>query len=432
MPELDGDAGMGVGSAAATVWQARQPALTQRPAAPEAASAQLRELFDEGTFAALDPWHQGSHPAYGERVVTGSGSVEGRRVFAYGHDASLAALGAGQVAKISRLMGLAHRTGAPLVAFCGLDRTRTPAEVVAAGAGELAGIGDLVRGHARTSGVIPQIGVVLGRHAMPQYALTDFVFTLSGGPHQEGAIVHDTKASLLADVRRLLSLLPSNNCEQPPDEITFDPLDRRCPALAAALPVGSDDTHDMRLAIDDIVDDGTAFEVHRGRSRSVLCALARLGGRVVGILAHWPKHRTGPVGAWVPGQAARFVTLCDAFSIPLVTLTDTAEHLPSHGSTHRSSEQAQLAYAYASATVPRISVVLRGPVGSALLATGALGADLNLAWATGACALSAAEQGLVDEVIDPADSRRALIRALSMLQTKRADPPFRKHGIPPL
>lgn len=426
MPELDGDAGMGLGSAAATVWQARQPALTQRPAAPEAASAHLRELFDEGTFAALDPWRQGSHPAYGERVVTGSGSVEGRRVFAYGHDASLAArgLGAGQVAKISRLMGLAHRTGAPLVALCGADRPRVPAEVVAAGAGERAGIGDLLRGHVRTSGVIPQIGVVLGRHVMPQYALTDFVFTLSGGPHQEGAIVHDTKASLLADVRRLLSLLPSNNCEQPPDEITFDPLDRRCPAL--------DDVHDIRLVIDDIVDDGTAFEVHRGRSRSVLCALARLGGRVVGILAHRPKHRTGSVGAWVPGQAARFVTLCDAFSIPLVTLTDTAEHLPTHGSTHRSSEQAQLTYAYVSATVPRISVVLRGPVGGALLATGALGADLNLAWASGACALSAAEQGVVDEVIDPADSRRALIRALSMLQTKRADPPFRKHGIPPL
>lgn len=433
MPELQGDMGMWQSH---TLSPARQPAVARRPA--EHASTthdRVRELLDEGTFTELDPLRRGSPASRTEGVVTGWGAVEGRRVFVYAHDAPSGAGGLGcdtQVAKIHRLMDLAERTGAPVVGLRRGVGGRASADNDPSGFGQLAGVGGLLRRQARASGVIPQIGVVLGPHAIPQYALADFLFTVHGGSRCNGAVVYNDEASCFADVRLLLSLLPSNNCELPPDKPPFDPLERHCRALVDAVPTNPDCAYDIRGVIDEIVDDGTAFEIHEGQAGNIICALARLGGSVVGIVANQPRMLAGVLDEGASRKAARFVALCDAFNIPLITLADTAGRRAVHENECSVRELARLMYAYGNVTVPRISVVLRGPFGGSFLGMGEIGADLTLAWPTCTSALSAAEQGLVDEVIDPADTRRTLAWSLSMLQTKQADPPFRKHGIPPL
>lgn len=431
MPELEGDMGMWPSQT-----EARQPAVA-RPRAEHASttSVRVRELLDAGTFTELDPLRGGSSASPTEGVVTGWGAVEGRRVFVYAHDAPSSAGGLGgdtQVAKIHRLMDLAERTGAPVVGVCAGVGARASADGDPSGAGVLAGFSGLLRRHARASGVIPQIGVVLGPRATPQYGLADFLFTVHGSPRYSGAVVYDDEASCFADVRRLLSLLPSNNCELPPDKPPFDSLERRCQALADVVPTNPDRSYDMRRVIDDIVDDGTAFEIREGWAGSIICALARLGGSVVGIVANQPNTLGGTLDEWASRKAAHFVSLCDAFNIPLITLADTSGHRVVHGHEGSVREHAQLMYAYGNVTVPRISVMLRGRLGGFSLAMGAIGADLTLAWPTCTVALPAAEQGIVDEVIDPADTRRTLAWSLSMLQAKQTDPPFRKHGIPPL
>jgi acetyl-CoA carboxylase carboxyltransferase component len=295
--------------------------------------------------------------------------------------------------------------------------------------------------------------------------------SVSGVAH----FVHDDERSCLADVRYLLSLLPRNNREAPPVEPTDDAPDRRCDRLRDLVPADGSRTYDMRAVLEEIADEGQLMEIHERWAGNVIVALGRLDGHVVGFVANQPRSLAGVLDIPASEKAARFVQFCDAFSIPLVTLVDVPGFLPGVGQEHGGiiRHGAKLLYAYCNATVPRISVVLRKAYGGAyiVLDSRSVGADLCYAWPTNEIAVMgaegaakvifrrqiaaaddpeatrvrlvrqyrdelmhpyhAAERGLVDDVIDPADTRMVLISALDMLRTKHAELPARKHGNPP-
>ncbi|MEU6556608.1 carboxyl transferase domain-containing protein, partial [Streptomyces sp. NPDC046915] len=286
---------------------------------------------------------------------------------------------------------------------------------------------------------------------------------------------YDDEETCIAEVRYLLSLLPQNNRENPPHVATADPADRRGEALLDLVPLDGNRPYDMTRVIEEIVDDGEYLEVHERWARNIICALGRLDGHVVGIVANQPQSLAGVLDIEASEKAARFVQMCDAFNIPIVTLLDVPGFLPGvdqeHGGIIRHG--AKLLYAYCNATVPRISLILRKAYGGAYIVmdSQSIGADLTYAWPTNEIAVMgaegaanvifrrqiadaedpeamrqkmvqeykselmhpyyAAERGLVDDVIDPAETRQVLIRSLAMLHLKHAELPSRKHGNPP-
>ncbi|MGW1294233.1 acyl-CoA carboxylase subunit beta [Streptomyces sp. NPDC002533] len=479
------------------------------------APERLQLLFDEGTFTEIEPLRRHraagfgleARKPHGDGVVIGWGLVHGRTVFAYAHDfrAFGGALGEAHAEKIHKVMDLAEAAGAPVVGLSDGAGARIQEGVTA-----LAGYGGIFRRNTRASGVIPQISVILGPcagGAAYSPALTDFVFMVRGtsqmfitGPDVVQAVtgerithdglggadvhaglsgvsgfVHDDEADCLADVRHLLSLLPQNNRELPLVVRTDDPADRRTEALTSLVPAGPQQAYDMRAVIEEIVDDGDYFEVHEAWAQNVVCALARLDGHVVGVVANQPTALAGVLDIHGSEKAARFVQFCDAFNIPLVTLVDVPGFLPGVDQEHNGiiRHGAKLLYAYCNATVPRISLVLRKAYGGAYIVmdSRSIGADLSFAWPTNEIAVMgaegaanvvfrreiaasddpeatrtrlikeykselmhpyyAAERGLVDDVIDPAATRTVLIRSLAMLRSKHAPLPERKHGNPP-
>ncbi|MDG4859410.1 acyl-CoA carboxylase subunit beta [Streptomyces sp. T-3] len=472
-------------------------------------------LFDEGTFNEVETLRRHRATGFGleakrphtDGVVIGWGKVFGRTVFVYAHDFRIfgGALGEAHAEKIHKLMDLAEAAGAPVVGLCDGAGARIQEGVTA-----LAGYGGIFQRNVRNSGVIPQISVILGPcagGAAYSPALTDFVFMVRGiaqmfitGPDvvqavtgevitQEGlggadthtslsgvsGFAYDDEESCLADVRHLLSLLPQNNREQPPAEECADPADRRTEALAGLVPADPNRSYDMRKVIEEIVDDGEFFEVHESWATNVVCALTRMDGQVVGIVANQPASLAGVLDIPASEKAARFVQTCDSFNIPLVTLVDVPGFLPGvdqeHGGIIRHG--AKLLYAYCNATVPRIQLILRKAYGGAYIVmdSRSIGTDISLAWPTNEIAVMgaegaanvifrreiaasddpeatrsarikeyrsqlmhpyyAAERGLVDDVIDPAETRIRLIKALDMLRAKSAPLPSRKHGNQP-
>ncbi|WP_030949675.1 acyl-CoA carboxylase subunit beta [Streptomyces sp. NRRL S-646] len=290
------------------------------------------------------------------------------------------------------------------------------------------------------------------------------------------AFAHDDEAACLEDVRFLLSLLPSNNRETAPHQASGDPAGRLTRALREIVPASANQAYDIRAVIEEIVDDGEYFEIQPHWAANVVCALVRLDGHVTGVVANQPAAFAGVLDINASEKAARFVQFCDAFSIPLVTLVDVPGFLPGvdqeHGGIIRHG--AKLLYAYCNASVPRVQLILRKAYGGAYIVmdSRSIGADVSLAWPTNEIAVMgaegaanvifrreiaaaddgdavraqkikeyqselmhpyyAAERGLVDDVIDPADTRSALIGALAMLRSKHAGLPSRKHGNPPL
>ncbi|MFD8023519.1 acyl-CoA carboxylase subunit beta [Streptomyces lavendulae] len=473
-------------------------------------------LLDEGSFTEVNPLrrHQATgfgienKVPYADGVVTGWGAVEGRTVFVYGQDFRIfgGALGEAQAAKIHELIDMAVSAGAPLVSLNDGGGARIQEGLTA-----LAGYGGIFRRSAQASGVIPQISVILGPSAggaACSPALTDFVFmvrsvshmfisgpdvvravtgedtspdTLGGaGVHAEvsgtAAFVYDDEQTCLNEVRRLLSMLPSNNQEAPPAVSATDRPDRRCEALLELVPADSHRSYDVRKVIEEIVDDGEILEVQERWAANVVCALSRLDGQVVGIVANQPWRLAGVLDTEATEKAARFVQFCDSFNIPLVTMVDVPGFLPGldqeHGGIIRHT--AKLLYAYCNATVPRIQLVLRKAYGSAyvVMDSRSIGADLSFAWPTNEMAVMgaegaadvifrrqiaeaddpaaaredlvkrykrelmhpyyAAQRGLVNDVIDPAETREVLIRSLAILRTKRAITLSRKHGNVPM
>jgi methylmalonyl-CoA decarboxylase subunit alpha len=484
-------------------------------AATEQLRRRRREVAAEGTFVEIEPFRRHRAVGFGlehrrpctDGVQAGWGKVCGRTVFAYAHDARLfgGAMGEAQAEKIHKTMDLALRARAPLVSLNDGAGARIQEGVMA-----LAGYGGIFSRNSLCSGVIPQLSVMLGPcagGAAYSPALTDFVFMVDStsqmfitGPdvvqavtgeqisHEDlgGARAHSEvsgvstfyyrdEESCLEDVRFLLSMLPSNNWEKPPRSDCTDPVTRRNDALLELVPAMPNRPYDMREVIAEIVDDGEDFEVHALWAQNVICTLARLGGEVVGIVASQPLVKAGVLDINASEKAARFVTTCDAFNIPLITLVDVPGFLPGvdqeHGGIIRHG--AKLLYAYCNATVPRIQVILRKAYGGAYIVmdSRSIGADLCFAWPTNEVAVMgpeaaanvvfrreiaaasepavvhaervaeyraalmhpyyAAERGLVDDVIDPRDTRRLLIESLTMLAAKSMPSPDRRHGIPP-
>ncbi|MDT0377723.1 acyl-CoA carboxylase subunit beta [Streptomyces sp. DSM 42041] len=472
-------------------------------------------LMDAGSFREVETLRRHRASGFGleakrpytDGVVTGWGEVEGRTVFVYAHDFRIfgGALGEAHAAKIHKIMDMAIAAGAPLVSLNDGAGAR-----IQEGVSALAGYGGIFQRNTRASGVIPQISVMLGPcagGAAYSPALTDFVFmvretsqmfitgpdvvqAVTGAQVSQnglgGADVHaatsgvchfayDDEQTCLEEVRYLLSLLPQNNRELPPSADCEDPADRRSEALLELVPSEGQVPYDVRAVISQLVDDGELLEVHERWAGNILCVLARMDGQVVGIVANQPQVLAGVLDIEASEKAARFVQMCDAFNIPIVTLLDVPGFLPGvdqeHGGIIRHG--AKLLYAYCNATVPRISVVLRKAYGGAYIVmdSQSIGADLTFAWPTNEIAVMgaegaanvifrrqiaaaddpeamrarmvkeykaelmhpyyAAERGLVDDVIDPAQTRQVLVDSLRMLRSKHADLPSRKHGNPP-
>ncbi|MFE9707170.1 acyl-CoA carboxylase subunit beta [Streptomyces sp. NPDC005930] len=493
------------------------PTATERQHAKGKLTAheRIELLLDEGSFTEVEMLRRHRATGFGlekkrpytDGVITGWGTVHGRTVFVYAHDFRVfgGALGEAHALKIHKIMDMAIAAGAPLVSLNDGAGARIQEGVCA-----LAGYGGIFQRNTKASGVIPQISVMLGPcagGAAYSPALTDFVFMVRDiaqmfitGPDvvkavtgEEisqnalgGADVHATASgvahfayddvrSCLEDVRHLLSLLPSNNRELPPSAPGSDPADRRTDRLLEIVPDDPGRVYDIRAVIEEIVDDGDYFEVHSGWATNMVCALSRLDGEVVGIVANQPTSYAGVLDIDASEKAARFVQFCDAFNIPLVTLIDVPGFLPGVDQEHNGiiRRGAKLLYAYCNATVPRVSLVLRKAYGGAYIVmdSRSIGSDLALAWPSNEIAVMgaegaagvifrreiaasddpegtraqkikeyqaelmhpyyAAERGLIDDVIDPRETRRALVGALAMLRSKQADLPCRKHGNPP-
>lgn len=479
------------------------------------ARERIELLLDKGSFNEIETLRRHRATGFGlekknphtDGVVTGWGDVQGRTVFVYAHDFRIfgGALGEAHAEKIHKVMDLAASAGAPLVSLNDGAGARIQEGVTA-----LAGYGGIFQRNTRSSGVIPQISVMLGPcagGAAYSPALTDFVFMvretsqmfitgpdvvravtgeeisqngLGGADVHAGTsgvahLAYDDEESCLEDVRYLLSLLPANNRELAPVEHSGDPADRATDALLDIVPSEPGRSYDVREVIEEIVDDGEYFEVHTAWAPNLVCALTRLDGQAVGVVANNPRAMAGALDIEASEKGARFVQFCDAFNIPLVTLVDVPGFLPGVDQEHNGiiRRGAKLLYAYCNATVPRISLVLRKAYGGAYIVmdSRSIGADLALAWPSNEIAVMgaegaanvifrrdiaaaddpdalrqskieeyreqlmhpyyAAERGLIDDVIDPRDTRRVLTRSLAMLRAKHADLPSRKHGNPP-
>jgi acetyl-CoA carboxylase carboxyltransferase component len=472
-------------------------------------------LMDSGSFHELEVLRRHRATGFGledkrphtDGVIIGWGTVFGRKVFVFAHDFRIfgGALGEAHAQKIHKVQDLALDAGAPIIGINDGAGARIQEGVAA-----LAGYGGIFRREVAASGVIPQISVMVGPcagGAAYAPALSDFVFTVRGtsqmfitGPDVVAAVtgeqvtmdelggadvhsstsgvagfVHDDEQSCFEDVRYLISMLPSNNHEQPPAFESPDPIDRDNEVLLDLIPVDPIRPYDIKLVITEIVDDAEFLEVHEQWARNIVCVLARMGGTTVGIVANQPVVLAGALDINASEKAARFVTMCDAFNIPLVTLVDVPGFLPGVEQEHRGiiRHGAKLLYAYCNATVPRVQLILRKAYGGAYIVmdSRSIGADLSYAWpineiavmgAEGAANIIfrreiagaadprgarveriaeyreqlmhpfyAAERGLVDDVIDPRHTRRILIDALRTLQNKHRPVPRRKHGNQP-
>ena len=495
---------------------AEQATRRQRALGKMTARERLDALLDDGSFVEIGLLARHRATGFGlernrpdtDGVVTGWGTVDGRKVFVYAHDFRIFGGSLGEVfaTKIHTLMDLAAATGAPVIGLNDGGGARIQEGITA-----LAGFGGIFARNVSLSGVVPQISVILGPcagGAAYSPALTDFVFTVKDktnlfvtGPdvveavtgetttHEElgGALTHATRtgvASFLLDdesscfdeIRYLLSFLPSNNQEDPPYFVPTDQPSRRCDELLDIVPAEPNRTYDVRDVIEVIVDDGDYLEVQSLWATNIVCAFARLDGHVVGIVANQPLVLAGALNIDAAEKAARFVRTCDSFNIPLVTLVDVPGFLPGVDQEHAGiiRRGAKLLYAYCESTVPRVQVVMRKAYGGAYIVmdSKSLGADLAFAWpsneiavmgAEGAASIIfrkelaaapdpvqrrrelvseyteqlmtpyiAAERGMVDDVIDPGETRMILIRSLDMLRSKRASSPHRKHGNIPL
>jgi len=424
------------------------------------ARERIEELLDPKSFVELDllARHRSvgvgldDHRPYTDGVITGWGTVEGRRIFVFSQDFTVFGGSLGEVfaEKVQKVMDMADQVGAPFVGINDGAGARIQEGVVA-----LDSYGGIFRRNAHSSGVIPQISVIMGPcagGAVYSPALTDFVFMVQDtsymfitGPDvvraetgedvslQDlgGAMAHATRSGVahfvaeddrtcLSDVRQLLSFLPSNNDEPPPSmEPTDDPA-RQAPELTDVLPERTDQPYDMTEVIAAVVDDGYVFQYAPLWARNMICGLARLDGHVVGIIANQPQVLAGVLDIDSCEKAARFVRTCDAFNIPLVSFVDVPGFLPGSDQEYGGiiRHGAKLLYALCEATVPRIQVVTRKAYGGAyvVMNSKAIGADLAYAWPSAELAVMG-PQGAVEilhrrelaEAADPVTSRSELV-----------------------
>jgi propionyl-CoA carboxylase beta chain len=488
----------------------------QHEAGKLTARERIDVLLDPGSFVEIDKFktHRCSdfgmqtQKVLGDGVVTGYGLVEGRQVFVFAQDFTVfgGSLSGAFAEKICKVMDLALEVGCPVIGLNDSGGARIQEGVVA-----LAGYAEIFLRNTLASGVVPQISVILGPcagGAVYGPAITDFIFMVKDtsymfttGPdairavtHEEitredlgGAKVHatrsgvahfahDTEEAALKAARELLSYLPPNNIDDPPAQACSDDVGRRDDLLRTVVPDGPTKPYDMREVVRATVDDRHFFEVAEHFAGNVLIGFARLNGKPIGVVANQPAVLAGVLDVDAALKAARFVRFCDAFNVPLLTFVDVPGFLPGTGQEWGGivKHGAKLLYAYAEATVPKVTVVTRRAYGGAyaIMASKHLRADVNLAWPTAEIAVmgpegavnivfrkelqaakdpvaerarlvqqyrdefanpyKAAELGYVDEVIKPEDTRPKVIRAFEMLRTKRRENPPKKHGNLPL
>jgi propionyl-CoA carboxylase beta chain len=480
------------------------------------ARERIELLLDEGSFEEMDKlvthrcrdFGMEQQVIPGDGFVTGYGRVDGRLVFVFAQDFTVfgGSLSETNAQKICKIMDLALKTGAPVIGLNDSGGARIQEGVVS-----LAGYADIFLRNTLASGVIPQISAVMGPcagGAVYSPAITDFVFMVDRtsymfvtGPEVIKTVTHEdvTKEELggagthnsvsgvghftaaddaecLRMVRHLLGFLPQNNREDPPRRLSHDPVDRMDAALDEIVPADPSLPYDIKDVIGRVVDEGEFFEVHERFARNIVVGFARMDGRPIGIVANQPAFLAGCLDIDSSVKGARFVRFCDAFNIPLITFEDVPGFLPGTSQEFGGiiRHGAKLLYAFAEATVPKITVITRKAYGGAYCVMGSkhIRTDVNLAWPTAEIAVMgaegavnivyrrelasaadkeaarvqklrefrdrfanpfvAAERGYVDGVMEPHETRPRLIRALHMLETKTDTMPRKKHGNIPL
>ena len=488
----------------------------QRAKGKGTARERLELLLDPGSFVELDRFvlhrttdfdmHRKRVP--GDGVVTGHGTIHLRLVYVFSQDFTVfgGSLGEMYANKVTKIMDLALKAGAPIVGLNDSGGARIQEGVISLG-----GYAEMFWRNVQASGVVPQISAILGPcagGAVYSPAMTDFIVMTKGtsnmfitGPEVVkavtgedvtfdelgGAMVHAAKSGVahlvagtepeaLELVRKLLSYMPQNNAEDPPYVETGDDPDRQDPELDAIVPEHPDEPYDIRGVIAHVVDRATFLEIQAEYAQNIVTGFARLGGHAIGVVGNQPKVLAGVLDIDSSTKAGRFVRFCDAFNIPLVTFVDVPGFLPGTAQEHGGiiRHGSKLLYAYAEATVPKLTVITRKAYGGAydVMASKHIRADFNFAWPTAEIAVmgaegavpiifkkeiaaapdprakeaelveeyrrtfanpyKAAEMGYVDDVIEPHETRPRLVSALLAARNKREPRPVRKHGNIPL
>ncbi|MDR1841951.1 MAG: acyl-CoA carboxylase subunit beta [Holophagales bacterium] len=487
------------------------------------ARERIEKLLDEGSFEEFDTFVTHRCTDFGmekdlpltDGVITGHGTIHGRLVFVFSQDFTIfgGALSKAYAEKICKIMDLAVRVGAPIIGLNDSGGAR-----IQEGVDALAGYSDIFLRNVLASGVVPQISLILGPcagGAVYSPAITDFVTMTRGtsymfltGPkvvkrvtkedvsteQLGGADVHASKSGVahfiaqdeeeaLLETRRLISFLPQNYQEYPPITATEDPVTRPTPELNSVLPDNPNQPYDVKDVIRSAVDDGDFMEVHQAFAANLVVGFARFNGRPVGIVANQPKVLAGVLDNNASVKGARFVRFCDAFNIPIVTLEDVPGFMPGTGQEYGGiiRNGAKLLFAFAEATVPKVTVILRKAYGGAycVMSSKHLRGDINYAWPTAEIAVmgadgaieiiykkeldaakaesleaedvavkaaelkerysnlfatpfAAARKGYIDDVIEPAATRFRVIKALEMLADKSLANPDKRHTNIPL
>ena len=488
----------------------------QHDAGKLTARERIELLLDPGSFVETDrlvvhrctDFGMEKQKIPGDGVVTGYGAIEGRKVFVFAQDFTVfgGSLSGAYARKITKIMDLAMRVGAPVIGLNDSGGAR-----IQEGVESLAGYAEIFQANVLASGVVPQISAIMGPcagGAVYSPALTDFIFMVEKtsymfitGPdviktvtHEEvskedlgGARTHNEKSGVahfaspddkacLEDIRELLSFLPLNNHEDPPLKECTDPSDRENPALDTIVPTDPMKPYDIKGVITGVVDEGHFFEVQEAYAANIVIGFGRIGGMPVGIVANQPQVLAGCLDIDASVKAGRFVRFCDAFNLPIVTFVDVPGFLPGTAQEYGGiiKHGAKLLYAYAEATVPKLTVITRKAYGGAydVMASKHLRGDLNYAWPSAEIAVmgpdgavnivyrhqidkakdpvaakahfvdeyrrtfanpfKAAELGFVDEVIHPRTTRARLAKGLWLLKDKRLTNPPKKHDNLPL
>ena len=480
------------------------------------ARERLEVLLDEGSFVELDRFvtHRSSDfgldksRPYGDGVVTGYGKIHGRLVYVFSQDFTVfgGSLSEAHAGKICKVMDLAVQNGAPVIGLNDSGGARIQEGVVSLG-----GYADIFLRNTMASGVVPQISAILGPcagGAVYSPAITDFVWMVRNtsymfvtGPNVVKTVTHEdvtmeqrggadthggtsgvshftsgTELECLEGIRTLMRFIPSNNVDAAPKGVGADPRDRKDEALLDIVPDSANKPYDIHEVLKRVIDDGEFLEVQADFAANIVCGFAHLGGHSVGIVANQPAVLAGVLDINASMKAARFIRVCDAFNIPIVTFEDVPGFLPGVAQEHGGiiKHGAKLLFAYCEATVPKLTVITRKAYGGAydVMSSKHIRSDVNLAWPTAEIAVMgpkgaveilfkkeiaeakdpqaamdarvaeytekfanpyvAAARGYVDDIIDPRDTRPRLIDALDMLQGKRQSMPPKKHGNIPL
>ncbi|MES2156695.1 MAG: acyl-CoA carboxylase subunit beta [Pseudomonadota bacterium] len=474
------------------------------------ARERVEVLLDEGSFEELDMYVEhnctdfGMDEAHipGDGVVTGSGTINGRLVFLFSQDFTVygGAVSERHAMKICKIMDMALKVGAPVIGLNDSGGAR-----IQEGVASLAGYAEIFQRNVLASGVVPQISVIMGPcagGAVYSPAMTDFIFMVKDssfmfvtGPDvvktvtnevvtQEelgGAVTHTTKSGVadvafendieaLLAVRDFVDFLPASNREPVPERPSADDWDRIEPSLDTLIPANANQPYDMHELIRKVVDEGDFFEVQPAHAGNILCGFGRVEGKTVGIIANQPMVLAGVLDINSSKKAARFVRFCDAFEIPIVTFVDVPGFLPGTAQEHSGiiKHGAKLLFAYAEATVPKITVITRKAYGGAydVMSSKHLRGDLNYAWPTAEIAVMgakgaveiifrgktadeiaertaeyegrfanpfvAASKGFIDEVIQPHSTRKRIALGLRKLKNKSLENPWKKHDNIPL